>query len=110
MRSEANFRLSECQPLPRLGSSPASPSAFWVIIPLTHNLHDYAMGSKHYTGPHVTSVGPYNHTLASPTASWLHDSVAELEFPLFVLNADDLYPSPVTVTVFEHSLLSLPDH
>ena len=77
---------------------------------MTHNLHDSAMGSKHYTGPYVTSVGPYNHTLASPTASWLHDSVAELEFPLFVLNADDLYPSPVTVTVLEHSLLSLPDH
>ena len=27
MRSEANFRLSECQPLPRLGSNPAHRSA-----------------------------------------------------------------------------------
>ncbi len=28
MRSEANFRRSECQPRPRLGSSPAS---FWAL-------------------------------------------------------------------------------
>ena len=28
MRSEANFRLSECQPRPRLDSSPASATAF----------------------------------------------------------------------------------
>ena len=28
MRSDANFRRSECQPRPRLGSSPASASAF----------------------------------------------------------------------------------
>ena len=28
MRSEANFRRSECQPRPRLGSRPASASAF----------------------------------------------------------------------------------
>ena len=29
MRSEANFRLSECQPRPRFGSRPASPSALF---------------------------------------------------------------------------------
>ena len=30
MRSEAHFRLRECQPLPRFGSSPAS---FWALFP-----------------------------------------------------------------------------
>ena len=29
MRSDANFRLSECQPRPRFGSRPASPSALF---------------------------------------------------------------------------------
>ena len=38
-------------------------SGLSVIIPLTHNFHDYAMGSKHYAGPYVTRVGPYNHAV-----------------------------------------------
>ena len=41
MRSDANFRLSECQPLPRLGSSPASLSARFhqkrVCVKPTHS-------------------------------------------------------------------------
>ena len=40
MRSVANLRLSECQPLPRLGSSPARLSADFhqaaIRGPLTH--------------------------------------------------------------------------
>ena len=73
-----------------------------VIVYLTQQLHDYT-----YAGPYVTGVGLY---LRWHHLSWWYDGVKELEFPLFVLDVDDLYRSPVTVAVLEPSLLSLPDH
>ncbi len=58
MRSLANFRLSECQPLPRLGSSPARLSAGFHQTatrgPLTQ-----AEGSRGAPmGNRPTSIGP----------------------------------------------------
>ena len=37
-----------------------------VIVYLSQNPHSYALVAQQYTGPHVTGVELYNHTLASP--------------------------------------------
>ena len=41
-----------------------------VIMYFLHNPHSYALVAQQYTGPYVTRIGLYNHTLASSTGSW----------------------------------------